>query len=157
MAQLNNPFDPNQVKTESTYDPVPVGDYTGEVIDSTIRDTKSGSGQYIELRIRIAEGPNEGRLIFDRLNFLNANPKAQEIGQRQLKSLCEACGIKGSLEDTVDLHGHLFNMRLGIEQDKTGQYAPRNSVKSFSPYAKHVAPAAVAKTGNGAARPWQKN
>jgi hypothetical protein len=158
MALLNNPFDPSAVVAESNYEPLPSGEYVGEILDSTIKDTKSGSGQYIELKIRISDGQYEGRQIFDRLNFLNANPKAQEIGQRQLKNLCEACGIKGALEDTQDLHGHLFGMRLGIEQDKTGQYGPRNSVKSFMPYASNkVAPAAVQKTGNGAARPWQKN
>jgi hypothetical protein len=163
MAQLSQPFNPNAVEAdERSFDPMPAGTYTFEVVESTIKPTKAGTGQYIELTLRVAEGQFENRRLWERINFMNENAKVQTIGQQQLKALCDACGIQGELEDTQQLHGILFNGKVAIEQDKTGQYGPRNTIRAFSPYGATQAPAAPSPAPRAAApaagaRPWQRS
>lgn len=161
MAQLSQPFNPGAVQAdERSYEPMPAGTYTFEVVESTIKPTKAGTGEYIELTLRVAEGQYENRRIWERINFKNDNAKAQDIGQRQLKALCDACGVQGELEDTQQLHGILFNGKVVIEQDKSGQYGPRNTIRAFSPYGGAPAPAAPAPRAAApaaGARPWQRS
>lgn len=164
MAQLSQPFNPGSVQAdERSYDPLPAGTYAFEVVESAIKQTKAGTGQYIELTLRVADGQHENRRLWERINFMNENAKAQTIGQQQLKALCDACGIQGELEDTQQLHGILFNGKVVIEKDKTGQYGDRNTIRSFAPYsASAPAPAAPAPAPRPAAptagaRPWQRS
>lgn len=162
MAQLSQTFNPSSVEAdERSFEPMPPGSYTFEVVESTIKPTKAGTGEYIELTLRVVDGQFENRRLWERINFKNDNAKAQDIGQRQLKALCDACGING-LDDTQQLHGILFSGRVVIEQDKTGQYGPRNTIKSFAPYGAAPAPAAPAPAPRAAApaagaRPWQRS
>ena len=132
MAGLGETFVPDEVEPRDNMEPVPAGIYIGEVVESDVVDTKFGTGKMVKLTWRITEGPCEGRQIWDNINFRNANETAQKIGQQALAELCNACGIRGPLDDTELLHGVPVKLRVTIEQDKSGQYGPRNAVKRYS-------------------------
>lgn len=119
MAAIN--FNPDSVTEDAKFDPIPPGQYLVEIVDSDIRETKSGSGRYVYLDMRVVEGPCEGRHVFDRLNHENDSQTASEIAQRALKRICRLCGIRGDLHDTQDLHFKRFNVFVTVKTDSYGQ------------------------------------
>jgi hypothetical protein len=129
MAELNMDFNPSEVpEDDRSFEPLPAGDYTMQVIESELKDTKSGSGQQLVLTLEVIEGPFSNRRVWDRLNIRNQNADAQRIAQRALADLCLAVGIS-SLRNSEELHFKPFIGAVKIREDKTGQYGPQNTVR----------------------------
>ena len=129
MAKLEQEFSPADVpEDDRSFDPIPVGSYQLQVIDSKIDDTKSGTGQLLTLTLEVIDGPYAGRRIWDRLNIQNQNPDAQRIGQRSLADLCIMLEIM-ELDDTEELHFKPFVAKVTVAPDKSGQYGPQNRVR----------------------------
>jgi hypothetical protein len=167
MAELNMDFNPSEVpEDDRTFEPLPAGDYTMQVIESELKDTKSGSGQQLVLTLEVIEGPFSNRRVWDRLNIRNQNADAQRIAQRALADLCLAVGIS-SLRNSEELHFKPFIGAVKIREDKTGQYGPQNTVRykvrgggapraaSAGTAPKQAAPAQAAKPAAGT-KPWQR-
>lgn len=170
MAEFPENFNPNDVpEDDRTFEPLPAGDYTMQVIESEIKDTKSGTGQQLVLTLEVIEGPLSNRRVWDRLNIRNQNADAQRIAQRALADLCLAVGI-GSLRNTEDLHFKPFVGRVTIKVDKKGEYGPQNSVRykprggqapaAAQPGAQQqgrpsAPPPAQKQAAAGGARPWR--
>lgn len=153
-------FNAEQVKPQDDFSPVPAGDYIAQVTESEIKATKSGTGQMLTLRWQILDGQFKGRLVFDRINIINQNPTAQQIGQSQLSSICRAAGVM-QLADSVQLHNRPCIITVKIRKDE--QYGDGNEVRAYKP-ASGVAPVAApafAQAANphaapaGAVPPWQ--
>ncbi len=141
MAFLN--FNAQSVAPQEQFECIPAGVYTAYISESEIVATKSGSGQMLKLNWRIADGPMKGRIVFDRINIVNANPKAEEIGQRQLSTLCHAVGVL-QLTDTQQLHGVNCQIRVTVRKDDSGQYGDQNEVKDYRAIAGAAAPGQAA-------------
>lgn len=167
MAKLNMDFNPSEVpEDDRSFEPLPAGEYTMQVIESEVKDTKSGSGQQLVLTLEVIEGPFSNRRVWDRLNIRNQNADAQRIAQRALADLCLAVGIQ-SLRNSEDLHFKPFIGSVKIREDKSGQYGPQNTVRykqrggaASRPQAtaqqpqRQAAPQQAAKPATGA-KPWQ--
>lgn len=134
MANMGG-WNPDEVPEDErdNLDPIPPGRYELEVVDSDLVQTKSGKGMLLKLQHRVTSGQFENRRIFTQHNFQHENATAQEIGQREIKNLCAAIGHMGPLEDSNDLHGIPFMASVKIEQDKSGQYEPKNAISRFIP------------------------
>jgi hypothetical protein len=167
MASLGGTFDPNEIpQDERSFEPMPAGDYPCQIVDSEIVTTKSG-GEMLKLTLEVTDGQYANRKVWDNLNIRNANAQAQQIAHRALADLCAACGL-GPISDSEELHFRPFIAALKIEQDKSGQYEPRNAVKRYkarggqppaskAPVQQQARPAAqpVARaTGGTGGRPW---
>lgn len=135
MAQLGSKFDATSHDTEQRdYENLPDGIYRLEVIQSEVSATSKGDGTLLKLRYSAIE-PEEykGRLIFGNITLENPNSSAQEIGQKQLASLCRAVGLS-EVEDSDQLHFIGFTAKVGLSKErKVGDkvYAPRNEVKRY--------------------------
>lgn len=140
MADLGMVLRPEDVPA-AEFDAVPAGDYMMQVIDSKVAPTKTDTGKMLTLIWEIMSGPMERRMVFGRLNIVNASEKAQAIGQRELANICEAMGI-ASIQDSEQLHFIPIMASVGIREDKTGQYGPQNVIKKYWPI--NAAPAAPA-------------
>ena len=114
MAQLN--FNAQGVDITSSFDAIPAGDYEAMVTDSTMKTTKDGSGQYLELTLEVQAGQFQGRRLWDRININNRNQKAVEIAQRQLAQLCHATGVL-QLQDSQQLHHIPVIMKVAAKND----------------------------------------
>lgn len=165
MAELDMDFVADEIPADtSSFEPLPAGDYTMQVIDSEIKPTKTGGDQLV-LTLEVMDGPLSNRRVWDRLNIRNANPDAQRIAQRSLADLCLAVGV-ASLRNSDELHFKPLLGKVAIRQDKTGQYGPSNSVRykargGAAPRAAAASPATqpaqqAAKPATGA-KPWQKS
>lgn len=159
MAQLDQVFNADEIpEDDRSFEPLPAGDYEMQVIESEIKDTKSGSGQQLVLTLEVLSGPSQGRRVWDRLNIVNQNADAQRISQRALADLCLATGVT-ALKDTEELHFKPFIGKVTIRPAK-GEYGPSNSVRYKAKGAVAARPAAqarpaqAAQTAKPAARPW---
>ena len=135
MAGQPRIFDATTVDTTPRdFENVPPGDYRLEVEASEVKPTNKGDGTILKLTYRIIE-PEEyaNRKIFGNINLENANATAQEIGQRELASLCRAVGVT-AIEDSDDLHLISFMAKVGLSKARTvgtTTYEPRNEIKRF--------------------------
>ncbi len=128
MATLN--FKASEVPEDKGFEVLPAGTYTGHIIQSEMKETKAGTGMFLELRIQVLDEPYTGRLVFERLNLVNPNETAVKIAQRTLADLCEACGVD-EVEDSEELHGIEFMMDVKIDPPR-GDWGESNSVKKYS-------------------------
>lgn len=129
MADLPEDFNPADVpEDDRSFEPLPAADYAMQVIESDVKETKSGSSKQLVLTLEVTEGPMTNRRMWDRLNITNQNADAQRIAQRALADLCLAIGVS-SLRNSEELHFKPFIGRVTIKPDKTGQYGPQNAVR----------------------------
>lgn len=135
MAGLGTSFDATQHDTEQRdFENLPIGDYELEVSASEVKATKKGDGKGINLTYSVlAPQEYEGRKFFSWINIEHANAQAQEIGQKELASLCRACGLSG-IDDTEQLHFIRFTAKVGVGKPSTKDgttYPGRNEIKKF--------------------------
>ena len=159
MATLGFTINASDLPEETTgdYAPVPPGDYEAVIKDAEIRTTKSGTGQYIALRLDITGPSHAGRVVWSNLNIKNDSQKAEEIGRQQLGAVMRAVGLP-SLQDTDQLIGGNIGVKLAIR--KSEEYGDSNEVKAFKAPksgASAGAPApAMASAPAASAPPWAK-
>lgn len=160
MAQLNETFNTNDLPEDQggNFEPLPAGEYTVQVSESTLNDTKAGTGQYIKLRLDVTGPSHQGRVLFSNVNIRNPNPKAEEIGRQQLGSILRATGL-ASLTDTDQLVGGQMAVKVTVKNDPT--YGPGNEVKAFkalegspAPSVTQTAAASNSAPSGGATPPW---
>ncbi len=144
MASLGHMFDASTVQPNSVYEVLPPGRYLAQIVQSEMRPTKDGMGQYLFLEVEILEGQYQGRKLFDRLNLINQNPDTVQIAQRTLSSICRAVG-KMQVSNTDQLHLIPLTVDVRVRPPK-GMYGESNSLRYLprSPAPAAVAPAPVA-------------
>lgn len=164
MANLDG-FDATQVAPAEDFSPIPAGDYLAMMIDSEMKPTKAGNGEYLNCALEIIDGAHKGRRLWDRLNLRNQNETAVKIAQGTLSAICHAVGVLRP-KDSVELHGKPMLVKVVLEErdDKPGSW--RNEVKGYLPAggspvpsaapAHHAPRPAVAPTAAAAKPPWKK-
>ncbi|MBO9194364.1 DUF669 domain-containing protein [Rhizobium sp. 16-449-1b] len=133
MARLGSTFNAQDHDTTQTdYAELPNGVYKLEIEASDVGPTKAGNGTVLKTTMVVVEPElYKGRKLFTTYNLENANAQAQEIGQRQFASLCRAVG-KTEVEDSEDLHFHLFTAKIGLgKPSKDGQHPARAEIKRY--------------------------
>lgn len=112
MSMFNTPFNAEEVDTSDSYDALPPGQYEAVIISHETKQTKAGTGQYLELAMQVISGPHENRRIWDRLNLDNPNEKAVEIAKKKFAQAVQACGYT-VINDESDLD-KLVDVPIGI-------------------------------------------
>ncbi|OYW56038.1 MAG: hypothetical protein B7Y80_03100 [Hyphomicrobium sp. 32-62-53] len=159
MARFDTSFDATSVEPTTPYDLLPAGKYRAQIVETEMRVTRNGMGQFLWLMLEILEGDHKGRKIFDQLNLVNPNPTTVEIAQRTLSAICHATG-KMHVSDSEELHLIPMTIQVKIKPPKNG-YGESNAIAyvpmdraSSSRSVKSTPPAAAPiKT---AAAPWNK-
>jgi hypothetical protein len=172
MASLN--FNASTVEPTQSYEPLPEGWYPVIMTKSEMKPTKDGTGAYLETELTVQDGACKGRKVFYRLNLKNSNPVAQEIAYRQLSAICHAVGVI-QVEDSQQLHGLPFQVKVVVKKDDSGKYDPSNEVKAIkgmnegahapavgftapaAGFAPAPAPAPTAAPVGGSLPPWMQN
>lgn len=127
------------------FEPIPAGHYPAQITNSEVKATKAGTGSYLTLEFTLIGEKYAGRKIWLNLNLDNPNPKAVEIAEQQLATICDAIGHNGNVQDSQELH--MKPMLIGVTIRKDDQYGDKNEIKSFSNIngdvsSKNAAPAA---------------
>ena len=161
MAFLD--FDASTVEVTNDYDIIPAGWYQAKITDADLKTTKAGNGQYIAVRFDIVGPTHQGRVVWCNLNIKSQNPKAEDIGRKQLAQLMGAIGLK-KVSDTDQLIGGELSIKVAVRISE--QYGDSNDVKGFkaisgsemptSAPAEKPASTDTAATPKTNKAPWQK-
>ena len=144
MARFDTSFDATSVEPTTAYELLPAGKYRAQIVESEMRVTKNGMGQFLWLMLDILDGEHKGRKIFDQLNLVNANPTTVEIAQRTLSAICHATG-KLQVNDSEELHLIPMTIQVGVKPPKDG-YGERNTIRYMVPEAPQATPPKPAAT-----------
>lgn len=127
LSNLN--FDANAVQPQESFEPIPAGWYECMIVESEMKPTKSGTGQYLQLRLDVTEGQYANRVLFERLNLDNPNATAVEIAQRTLSAICHATGVLQP-RDSSDLHNIPLSVKVSVRPAGNG-YEANNDIKGY--------------------------
>ena len=151
MGNLGN-FNAEDVEPSTGFDPIPAGWYDAMIVDSEMRDTKAGTGQYLQLRLDVINGDYVNRVLFARLNLTNTNQTAVDIAQRELSAICRAVGVM-SPQDSIDLHDKPIKIKVAIRPARDG-FEANNDIKAYAA-ADSSTPAAPADNNSRPLKPWE--
>jgi hypothetical protein len=163
MARFDTSFDATSVEPTTAYELLPAGKYRAQIVESEMRVTRNGMGQFLWLMLDILEGEHKGRKIFDQLNLVNPNPTTVEIAQRTLSAICHATG-KMHVSDSEELHLIPMSIQVKIRPPKNG-YGESNAIAYLPPERGAVArgakptpaaPATPSAPPRMASAPWNK-
>lgn len=153
-------FDATDVPPASTFEVLPKDTYQAIISDTEMKDTKSGTGQYLQCEYTITEGEYEGRKLWSRHNLVNPNKTAEEIARKELSAICHAVGVL-KVTDSAELHDIPLEIVVGVGKNKdTGDAT--NEIKGWAAVegapapAKPAAKAPPAKPAAAKAPPWAK-
>jgi hypothetical protein len=147
-------FDATTVEPSAPSGPIPAGTYLAHVIESDLKQLKSGNGTGLSLTFQILDGEFKNRRVWTNLNVQHTNIEAQKIGQQQLSTLCHLLGVP-KLTATEQLHNKPVKIRVKIRQDAT--YGDKNEVAGYEAAggASATAPVAAAQPAAAPAKaPW---
>jgi hypothetical protein len=133
---LNESFDPSKEEGTPAFTPIPKGTYVAAISEAQVGALKSGKGQAVNAKWKIEAGPHAGRVIFDRIIVEHESAEAKKIGRRKLKDICDAVGWGERLTDLTVLHDKPCSVYVAIEEDKKGDYPPKNKIARVQPIAK---------------------
>ncbi|NDG48330.1 MAG: DUF669 domain-containing protein [Rhodospirillales bacterium] len=138
MAQLNDTFDATGVPPAAPMELLPPGRYAAQIVNSEMRPTRAGTGQFLWLEMDVIEGAHQGRKIWDQLNLVNQSQQTVEIAQRTLSAICHAVG-QLQVSDSEALHFRQMQVTLAVEPDSRDKHMQpheqrkQNRVKGYAP------------------------
>ena len=134
MANLpGGNFDASTVEPSSVIEATPEfkGWHPMQFVESEMKPTKDGSGQYLQLVAQVLDGPYKGRKLWDRLNLVNNSETAREIAYRTLSAICHATDHL-QVQDSTQLHNRRFEGHV-VYVPEDGQYKAKNEVDGYRP------------------------
>lgn len=112
MAQFQ--FNPAAVAPAQSNDALPNGWYPAKGISESEVVTTAAGGQMLKLTIDLANG----RKVWPNFNIANANPDVVTRAFSDLSALCTAIGITHQINDSRELHGRPFDVKLRTEKQE---------------------------------------
>ena len=150
MANLNG-FNAGEVDPATTFDPIPAGRYLAIISESEMKDTKAGTGRYLQLTFTIIEGEHRNRVLWARLNLENANATAVKIARGELSAICHGVGVLQP-RDSVELHNLPLTITIKCKKrEDTGEIV--NEIKG---YAKKEAASGQPQQARSSTPPWKR-
>jgi hypothetical protein len=125
----NLDFDATQHEPSADFSALPAGKYQVVIIESEMKKTKAGNGEYLQLTMQVVDGEYKGRKLWDRLNIRNANQTAQKIALERLSAICRAVGTMKP-KDSVELHNLPLIATVAQRPGQDG--TPQNEIKGYS-------------------------
>ena len=136
MADLSNiGIDPNVKPSAGEFEIVPPGKYQAVIVNDSLVQTKSGTGQMLVLTVQITEkGEFLGTELVDRINIINQSEKAQAIGQSRLRHICDLCRVPFPPHNTRLLYGKPVLITVKVEEfesNNTGGMLKSNKISRY--------------------------
>jgi len=157
MTLLPRQFNSNEHENMNDFSPIPEGDYIAHIHKSSMENcketAKDPNGKYLKLEWKIIAGKYKGRLLWTQLNLVNKNPQAVEIAQKELATICRACGVP-SIQDSQQLHGVPCKIKVALIP-ATAQYPEKNQIKYYDKADAHI-PAEQLSQSQPSAQPAQE-
>jgi hypothetical protein len=133
MAYIGT-FDATTIAPATEMTALPSGEYLMAITESEMKETKGGTGQYLQLVFAVLNAAIPeliGRKVFVRLNLINSNQTAVDIAQRELSAICHAIGVL-KLQDSQQLHDLPMTCSVKFMPAK-GEFAESNKIAGYKP------------------------
>ena len=149
MAIIN--FNANEVEPSKAFDPIPAGKYIAVITDSEMKETRAGTGRYLQLEFEITDGEYAGRKLWSRLNIENQNAEAVRMARADLSAICRAVNVL-TPNDSIDLHNLPLVIKVHCRKDKntgeiTNDIRGYESKANYKPEPKQAPAAPVSSQG----------
>jgi hypothetical protein len=108
---------------EESFGVVEPGEYLGYIESVEQKATKSNTGSYLNLKIKL----KDGRYVFDMVTVQNQNEQAEKIGKARLKrlsNLCQTTKISGLLKKPMAI-------KIGVREN--AEYGKQNKIVAYNP------------------------
>ena len=116
MAQLIQPFNANNFDPTQGVGGLPIGRHPVIVESSEVKANKANDGGYLQLNLKVIDGPQAGIVGAYRLNLYHSNPQTVEIANRQLSAISHVTGVY-MIQDSAQLHNIPFIVEVGPQKN----------------------------------------
>lgn len=124
-------FDATQVEPNTRPPALPTDWYNVMISQGEIKPVRDNPNHaYLELGMKVLDGPASGRMVFDRLNLWNSNPTAAKIAQETLSAICRSIGVF-QVSDAQQLFGRPLMARVVLKPAADGR-DEQNEVKGYA-------------------------
>lgn len=151
MSTLN--FNANEVEPSAGFDVIPAGKYNAVISDSEMKDTRSGTGRYLQLEFEIIDGEFKNRRLWARLNLENPNADAVRMARADLSAICRAVNVLMP-KDSLELHNLPLVITVRCKKNQDDEMT--NEIKGYAPKASAKASTPAPQTGADNNPPWAR-
>jgi len=116
MVQLIQPFNAQQYDPSQSVGGLPIGKHPVVIESSEFKANAKNDGGYLQLNLKIIDGPQTGTIGAYRLNLYHSNQQTVEIAHRQLSAVCHVIGVF-NVQDTAQLHNIPFMVEVGPQKN----------------------------------------
>lgn len=116
MAQLIQAFNAQNFDPTQGVGGLPIGKHPVVVDSSEVKPNKENNGGYLQLNLKIIDGPQQGAVGAYRLNLYHSNQQTVEIAHKQLSAVCHVTGVF-MLQDSAQLHNIPFIVEVGPQKN----------------------------------------
>lgn len=117
----------------SEYELLPAGIYQVRATECDEKETKAGTGSYLQYQFTVDGPTHAGRKIWARFHLRNPNEKAVEIAQQQLAAFCMAVGVPAP-KVPEELLDRPLAVKVRIKPAQ-GEYREANEIVGYVPTA----------------------
>ena len=128
MAQLLQAFNAQQYDPTQGGGSLPVGRHPVIIESSEVKANKANDGGYLQLNLKLIDGPQTGTTGAYRLNLYHSNPQTAEIAHRQLSAICHCVGVF-NVQDSSQLHNIPFIIEVGLQKGEEAAQKGYTEVK----------------------------
>ena len=128
MAQLLQAFNAQQFDPTQGGGSLPVGRHPVIIESSEVKANKANDGGYLQLNVKLIDGPQTGATGAYRLNLYHSNPQTAEIAHRQLSAICHCVGVF-NVQDSGQLHNIPFIIEVGLQKGEEAAQKGYTEVK----------------------------
>ena len=128
MAQLLQAVNAQQVDPTQGGGSLPVGRHPVIIESSEVKANKANDGGYLQLNVKLIDGPQTGTTGAYRLNLYHSNPQTAEIAHRQLSAICHCVGVF-NVQDSGQLHNIPFIIEVGLQKGEEAAQKGYTEVK----------------------------
>ena len=128
MAQLLQAFNAQQFDPTQGGGSLPVGRHPVIIESSEVKANKANDGGYLQLNLKLIDGPQTGTTGAYRLNLYHSNPQTAEIAHRQLSAICHVIGVF-NVQDSGQLHNIPFIIEVGLQKGEEAAQKGYTEVK----------------------------
>jgi|SRR5690554_516720 len=114
--QLIQAFNAQQYDPTQGVGSLPIGKHPVIIESSEVKANKANDGGYLQLNLRIIDGPQQGTTGAYRLNLYHSNQQTVEIAHRRLSAICHVIGVF-QVTDSSQLHNLPFLIEVGPQKN----------------------------------------
>ena len=126
--QLIKAFNAQQYDPTQGGGSLPVGRHPVIIESSEVKANKANDGGYLQLNLKLIDGPQMGTTGVYRLNLYHSNPQTAEIAHRQLSAICHVIGVF-NVQDTQQLHNIPFIVEVDFQKGEEARQKGYTEVK----------------------------